>query len=171
MNNVIYLDMDGVLADFEGHMHTLMGPVWKEEINKDGWGKLADHPSLYADLPMMPDALELYSGCLEKVAHYSQIQVLTALPNKAAPNFPDVVKHKIDWIHRHISPDLRVHFGPLAVHKQLHKKHANDVLIDDMKRNIKQWNDVGGIGILHTSAIGSLIELTMRLNQHKENKR
>ena len=162
MKSIIYLDMDGVLADFEGCAEGLMGPDWEIEIKNDNWGAFANHPNIYDILPVMPDAVMLYEGCLAFVEP-SRIQVLTALPNRANGNFPDAVKHKIDWVHRHISPDLRVHFGPFAKHKQFHKKHPHDVLIDDMPRNIDQWNAVGGIGILHTSTTRSLIELTVKV--------
>ena len=32
-------------------------------------------------------------------------------------------------------------------------------LIDDMERNIQQWKDKGGIGILHTSAADTIKQL------------
>lgn len=144
-----------------------MGPDWKLEIKKDNWGAFALHPNIYDGLPAMHDAMHLYYGCLEMIGDPNRIQVLTALPNRAQNNFPDAVKHKIDWVHKHISPNLRVHFGPFAKHKQFHKKHEHDVLIDDMVLNIAQWNAVGGIGILHTSAQKSLIDLYMKMKTNK----
>ena len=35
----------------------------------------------------------------------------------------------------------------------------NKILIDDMERNIQQWRDKGGIGILHTSAVDTIKQL------------
>lgn len=158
MKPIIYLDMDGVLADFEGWAKMRFGSdeEWQRQIKLPEWGNFKFYPNIFDILPVMPDAMELYEGCCEILGDKNRVQILTALPNRARDAFPNAVKHKIDWAHRNISPDIRVHFGPMAQHKQYHCKHAHDVLIDDMIRNIDQWNYVGGIGILHTSAINSL---------------
>lgn len=157
MKSIIYLDMDGVLADFEGWAANQVGPDWQEEIQQDTWGKFKDYPNIYSLLPVMDGAKELYEKTVEFVGgDVNRVQILTALPNRAAGAFPDAVKDKIWWAHTYISPHIRVHFGPFAKHKCLHVKHAHDVLIDDMERNIKQWNAAGGIGILHKNTTDSL---------------
>jgi hypothetical protein len=155
------LDMDGVLADFEGWAVETFGSVkqWKSEIDKPDWGRFTEYPDIYAILPPMPDAMDLYNGCVELMGDRNRVQILTALPNRARAAFPDAAKHKIEWAKKYIHPSIRVHFGPFAQDKQYHKQHPNDVLIDDMIQNIDQWNAVGGCGILHTSAANSLKEL------------
>jgi hypothetical protein len=54
-------------------------------------------------------------------------------------------------------PDAKMILTP-ARFKQ---KYAgeNKILIDDMERNIQQWRDKGGIGILHTSAADTIKQL------------
>ena len=54
-------------------------------------------------------------------------------------------------------PDAKMILTP-AKFKQ---KYAgeNKILIDDMERNIQQWRDKGGIGILHTSAVDTIKQL------------
>ena len=41
------------------------------------------------------------------------------------------------------------------------KNYANStsILIDDREENIKQWEEAGGIGILHTSAASTIAQL------------
>jgi len=161
MKPIIYLDMDGVLADFEGWARDTIGShaIWKAEIDKPNWGRFTEYPNIYEILPIMPDAIELYHGCVDIIGDRNRVQILTALPNRARDAFPDAARHKIEWARKHISPNIRVHFGPFAQDKQYHKQHPDDVLIDDMIRNIDQWNSVGGIGILHTDASSSLDKL------------
>ena len=38
-------------------------------------------------------------------------------------------------------------------------KDENKILIDDMEKNIQQWRDNGGIGILHTSTADTIKQL------------
>jgi hypothetical protein len=48
--------------------------------------------------------------------------------------------------------------GPNAIDKQNHCV-PGDVLIDDSKLNIPQWNAKGGFGILHVTSADSLQQL------------
>lgn len=161
MNPIIYLDMDGVLFDFDGWSERTFGScaAFKAEIESPNWGKFKDYPNLFELLPPMHDAMALYEGCCEFIGDKNRVQCLTALPNRAMHVFPDAARHKIESVHRHISKDLRVHFGPFAQDKQYHCKHSGDILIDDMIRNIDQWNSAGGIGILHLDTASSLEQL------------
>lgn len=159
INPVVYLDVDGVLADFEGKAFELFGNQWKPEIDKPEWGRFQEYPNLYAILEPFPDAKRLYEGCVKLTRNENNVKCLTALPNRARHHFPDAAKDKIEWINKHISKDLRVYFGPFAIDKQHHAKTKQDVLIDDMQINIDQWNNIGSHGILHRSVDESLEKL------------
>lgn len=158
MGRIVYLDMDGVLADFEGTSQMLLGPEfnWKEEVGKPNWGKLHSIQNLYALLQPLPDAFELWEFVN---AHYDDVRILTAIPKRA--HFPEAVNDKRDWIHKLFGAHVEVCFGPYAYDKQFHCR-AGDILIDDAAINIGQWNDRNGLGILHTSTrdtVQKLIEL------------
>lgn len=62
MKPMIYLDMDGVLADFEGWSANVIGPDWKKEIDLPTWGAFKEHPDLYLWLPPMEGAVKLYEA-------------------------------------------------------------------------------------------------------------
>ena len=56
MRNTIYIDMDGVVADFNGYVSKMLGrPVqWTDRsITKDEWGELIALGNLYYNLPML----------------------------------------------------------------------------------------------------------------------
>lgn len=157
MKPIIYLDLDGTLADFEKKAIELFGDQWKQEVEAAGWGQFTKYPNIYEILEPMPDALELYEGCCEIIDDINHVQILTALPRRA--EFVDAAKHKIEWARKYIHRDIRVNFGPHAQDKQYHIRSDRDVLIDDMERNIIQWRESGGVGVVHVSAKQSLEEL------------
>lgn len=160
MSNVIYLDMDGVLADFEGLAADVFGPNWKAEIQSPNWGRFGDRPDWFAILPVMPYAKELFETAALLVG-INNVRILTALPNRSEVNFPNAAKDKIEWVQKHIHPKLRVSFGPYAQDKQHHCVHHNDVLVDDQRINIEQWIEAGGIGLHHD---GDMQETIIKLH-------
>lgn len=164
MKPIIYLDMDGVLADFEGWAARQFGD-WRKEIESPNWGRFSEFPNLFELLPVMDGAVELYQTCVEVIGDKNQVQILTALPNRAEISMLDAAKHKTEWARKNISPDIRVHFGPYAQHKMLHVRHKHDILIDDIGRNVDQWESAGGIGIWHVTmkcTINDLLRLEIK---------
>ena len=75
----LFLDADGVLADFDLSARRLLGMRSKEYIDKHGrgmfWKRLASAPNFYGDLPEMPDARVLFDA----VKHLKPT-ILTGLP-------------------------------------------------------------------------------------------
>ena len=79
MARQLYLDCDGVLADFDKGATAVLGlpPHAYEKRHGLGrfWQKLATAPDFYFGLPLMPDAMELF----EAVRHLKPV-ILTGLP-------------------------------------------------------------------------------------------
>lgn len=159
IKSMLYLDMDGVVADFEGWSTAVIGTDWKTHINKPSWGTYTQHPEMYLRLSPMDKAKELYEFCCDFMGDYNRVQFLTALPNRARDSFPHAANHKILWVKEHINKHARVVFGPFAQHKRYHIRFPEDILIDDTEINIKQWNHDCGVGILHSSVEATIAKL------------
>lgn len=159
--NTIYLDMDGVLANFDKQIVALFGKHFYEigQDSQDRWNIISDRcDTIYRHLEKMPDADELVAGVFALAIQYRQsVGILTAIPKFG--HVPNAITHKRLWVQERY-PVLNLNFntGPYAVNKQMHAKE-HDVLIDDSELNIPQWNAAGGFGILHTSAADSLTKL------------
>lgn len=155
MGKIVYLDMDGVLADFDGTTQMLLGSAYnlKEEVNKPNWGMLHSLQNVFSLLRPLPDAFELWEYVNSS---YDDVRILTAIPKRA--HFPEAANDKRNWIHELFGSHVKVCFGPYAFDKQFHCR-PGDILIDDSAINIAQWKDRDGLGILHTSARNTIQEL------------
>lgn len=155
---IIHVDMDGVLADFEGYWFNLSGRKYDDYATRsEFWREAVKYPNLYLELKPMKDCRMLTDGIRKLVKGKDiQIEILTAIP--LLETFPLAAQHKETWVRKHISRKWKFKIGPHAVDKQNHAK-PGDVLIDDQVRNIDQWNAVGGVGIIHTSAASTLKQL------------
>lgn len=147
MKKQLFLDCDGVLADFDSYFESQFGSTSAEyeaqQGSKDFWQTIRAHDDFFYKLPLMPDAVELY----EHVKAYRPI-ILTGVPfgNWATPQ-------KLRWRDKHFpgtpmvtcsSKDKRLYCQP------------GDVLLDDLEKYKHLWESAGGIFILHTSADNSI---------------
>lgn len=146
----LYLDCDGVLADFDSGVTALLGVAPRAYEKRHGlaafWRALARHPDFYGSLPLMPDARLLFDA----VRHLDPI-ILTGLPRGqwAAPQ-------KVRWAAEHF-PGTRI-LTVMAVDKH---KHAieGDILVDDQLRHAQPWERAGGRFIHHQNAQSTLAKL------------
>ena len=156
---ILNLDMDGVLADFDRHFIDLHGQHPKGLATDQFWECVTKDPRWFSKLPVMHDSDILVAGaCSWAKENGYEVHVLTALPSMVTMEHSE--NDKRDWLNKHFEMSVNWKFkvGPFAMDKQ---KHCNpgDILIDDVDKNIDQWNAAGGIGILHTSATDSLEQL------------
>lgn len=150
MTRQLYLDCDGVLADFDSGAEAILGmkPRAFEKKHNIGrmWGRLASAPDFYGTLPLMPGAMKLF----EAVRHLDPI-ILTGLPlgKWAAPQ-------KEKWAAEHF-PGTRI-ITCMAVDKRNHCTDG-DVLVDDTLKHRHLWEGAGGIFVHHRDVDETLTEL------------
>lgn len=147
----IFLDCDGVLADFDTLANDIFGcdsRLAESELgSKEFWRRLREHGSFYRDLPLLPDALKLYQG----VAHLHP-KILTGCPvgGWAEPQ-------KVAWAAHHF-PSVDI----ITCMSRNKRDHMNpgDILVDDYLKYRDLWIEAGGIFVHHTSAQNSLQQLS-----------
>jgi 5'(3')-deoxyribonucleotidase len=146
----LFLDADGVLADFDLAARGLLGMRSKEYIDKHGrgmfWKRLAQAPNFYGDLAEMPDARVLFDA----VRHLKPT-ILTGLPagNWAAPQ-------KVEWAAEHF-PGVPI-ITCMARDKHLHM-HPGDVLVDDREKHRAEYEAAGVVFVRHKNAEDSVRQL------------
>ncbi len=147
----LFLDCDGVLADFDAYATEVLGAPPRAFEARHGrrefWKRIAGHPDFFARLPLMPDARELW----EAVAHLHPV-ILTGTPlgNWAAPQ-------KMRWAAEHF-PEARM-ITTMARAKRDHMEAPGDVLVDDTLTYRHLWEEAGGVFVHHRSTRESLEEL------------
>lgn len=149
MNNTLYLDMDGVLADFNGWAAQVLNATAQDRAaaaqagrwQPEQWQQLIRHQDLYKQLPktIIADQLVHWARLIREDLGWN-LRILTAIPK--ANDVPDAFQDKIEWVQQYY-PDIRVHFGPYSRDKHLHA-HPGDLLIDDRADNCRDWNLAGG---------------------------
>ncbi len=149
----LFLDLDGVLADFDQGVRDLLGKTPDQLPEKQMWAALARSRGFYAHLDWMPDGRQLW----ESVRHVGPV-IVSGVPwgNWAEPQ-------KRRWCRQHLGAEVpvvlcRSREKGRAVLDYLHPGEVA-VLIDDRLQAREGWLDIGGIYILHTSAQNSLEQL------------
>jgi len=146
----LFLDADGVLADFDLSARQLLGMSPKDYIATYGrgafWKRLAKAKNFYGSLPEMPDARTLFDA----VKHLKPT-ILTGLPvgSWAAPQ-------KVEWAAEHF-PGVPI-ITCMAADKHLHM-HPGDVLVDDREKHRAAYEKAGVLFVHHKNAEDSLSQL------------
>lgn len=146
----LYLDMDGVLADFDKRATQILGMIPSLYEDRYGakafWDELQSTPDFYnsfepmLDMPFLIDATESLNPI-----------VLTGVPmgEWAKPQ-------KIEWVKRHL-PGLQV----IACRSKDKSNYCQpgDVIVDDRTEYRHLWKAKGGGWVHHISAYDSIKQL------------
>ena len=146
----LFLDADGVLADFDEGAKRLLGMSARQFEAKHGrrefWRRIAKARNFYGSLPEMPDARLLFDA----VRHLKPT-ILTGLPlgNWAAPQ-------KVEWAAEHF-PGVPI-VTCMARDKHKHMK-PGDVLVDDRENHRSTYEAHRVVFVHHKNAEDSLKQL------------
>ena len=146
--NTVFVDMDGVIADFDKLVFDNMGRTFNHMTgpigDKDMWDFLMTVENLYFKLEPTPYAFDLW----KLVNSYAKnVEILTAIPRRESMTTAE--QDKRNWVIKHFGPDVKFRIGPYSRDKWTHAI-PGDILIDDRHDNIRDWINRGeGIGILH----------------------
>lgn len=146
---MIYLDLDGVFADYRGSFAKILGRDYHEDPEW-AWSFLEQEQELYRKLSLLPGALDLLQSIGRAAAAAGErMTFLTALPLRTG-YLATAAEDKVWWVRHVLLSDLPV---ICVAHWKEKKTYAgpSNVLIDDSARNIVEWQESGGVGILHTT--------------------
>jgi hypothetical protein len=145
----LFLDCDGVLADFDRAFLERLGLPSRTYEDKYGaeafWQALRTlDPGFYEHLPLMPGALDLFHG----VQHYRPL-ILTGCPEGgwAQPQ-------KLAWAAKNFNG------VPMVVTMSRDKRSycwPGDVLVDDWPKYRPLWEEAGGTFILYRGDVAETI--------------
>lgn len=157
----VYLDMDGVLSDFDRGVRELCGlepmdQMTATETDNDRlWNAVAKVDHYYGKLEPIPGAGAMLRTLIEKYG--DRVEILTGIP-KPKRNIQNAGTDKIQWMRRYFGPEIKVNI----VYREEKKERCHgkgDILIDDYQKNIDEWIKYGGTGVLFTDADSAIQEL------------
>ena len=146
----IFLDLDQVLGDFDGHVKTLFGSTPKELGDKRLWALVEGVPDFWLTEPLMKDAEALWQA----LCPYNPT-ILTGCPRTGHDR---AVAQKTRWVHGHFGSHVPV-IACFSKHRQDHMEAPGDLLVDDRIGNLRRWEDAGGIGILHENCADTVLKV------------
>ena len=153
----IFVDLDGVLADFEKHARDVLhvDPHATDKASINELFKKLDKYQLaggkyFERMPPMPDAMQLWNY----IKKYNPV-ICSAIGRIAHAE-----SEKRAWIAHHLGRDVAsaALFVPAAKEKQRYAG-PNHILIDDKAKAVNPWRQAGGIGIIHTNAASTIEKL------------
>ena len=153
MKYTLFVDLDGVLADFDKGVKDLTGKLPQDLHPKAMWPRLAKTPGFYDSLDWMPDGKELW----EAVLPHGPI-ILTGLPigSWAEPQ-------KRSWCARILGEAVEVitckSREKASIARQRSGESTTPILIDDREKLKDDWEAMGGVFIHHRSAKQSIAAL------------
>ncbi len=159
----VYFDMDGVLADFERGVQEICGLTppsqnakhKKENEDDKMWEAIKLTPHFYDYLELMPGAKDMFDSVRAKYGE--KCEILTGIP-KPRRGIANAAEDKKAWVKRLLSDDIVVNI----VFREDKPKFCTGkgcILIDDMERNIREWKDMGGTGVVNVTAAETMEQL------------
>ena len=167
---IVYVDMDGVLADFFGGVEKLYGVEhWKDLTSSKDDGGLKQEvinritgTDFFATLPEFPTADQLIA--MVKKFTGGTFSILTS-PLRG--DHENSTKYKKIWITQHIAnPEQVIVTGRKEAYAKNKASGTPNILIDDRPTNIERWQNAGGYGILYQANRDQLTKVQQALNDY-----
>lgn len=161
----LYLDMDGVLADFELQFEQLTneppGVFEKKKGTKAMWSTIfAEGVPFWSEMQPMSDfhILRDYLGQLknnpkvkiEILTSTSAEQIRVNFPQTASKIIHDIELGKTMWIKKYLT-GTKINFAVSGTDKARWATKSS-ILLDDLYRNVEQFIAAGGEGIVYRNA-------------------
>jgi 5'(3')-deoxyribonucleotidase len=159
-NPIVYVDMDGVLADLFNHVGDIHDVDHYNQMSDQQWENFFKNTNayhLFRDLPPFPSANKLLRIVRGMAGGY------TILSSPLNFDRAGSIKGKREWLSKHITVPADNIVFEHEKYKYAVKNGIPNILIDDYGVNIKKWRAAGGIGIKYQADENSLEDLAQEL--------
>lgn len=145
--NILFCDLDGVLADFEQGVFNIFHKYPEQIAPNLLWSTINKSKDFFETLPWTPEGKMFW----EEIKQYDPI-ILTGVPRSI---YAEEQKRK--WCARELGPDI--HVITCSTKDKPNYCISNSLLIDDREDNINAWKSKGGKCILYEGRnIDSIIQ-------------
>lgn len=135
----LYLDLDGLFADFDGRIRKLTGR-WPWEISRGYlWATVAKDDRFYYQLELYPESIQLWEFCKKHDPWF-----LTG-----APSMKSATVDKQDWTSLKFGDYWKARTIVLPKKDKPKYAKSNAILVDDTQKNLSAWAEAGGIAVWH----------------------
>jgi 5'(3')-deoxyribonucleotidase len=152
--------MDDVLVDWKSAITKICKNFWDIDDEKKRFFLLVEAGrEFWANNPWTNDGKDLWNS----INIYRPILLSAAARGNYTVN-ENVKNGKLDWIKNNLGLDFSK--NAIICHRKEKKLYSNNnsILIDDFEKNIEEWEENGGIGILHKSSSDTIKKLTRIYN-------
>lgn len=137
MKTVVYLDLDGTLADFAGFLIDHLGVTSDKEVSMEDKIRLHVEEDLFLKLKPFPQNDILLKAVQENFGEY---YILTT---PMQHHLEKCKEDKILWVMKYLSIKPK----DIIFTDKKHYFANGNILIDDYRPNIEKWNAHGGYAI------------------------
>jgi 5'(3')-deoxyribonucleotidase len=177
----LYLDMDGVLADFDLQFENLTNEppsvFERKKGTKQMWSAIFNEGSkFWSEMQPMPDfhifreyILKLKSNPkvrVEILTSTSAEQIGVNFPQDATKFVGEIEKGKAEWIQKYL-PGTKINYAVSGTDKSRWATKSS-ILIDDLYKNIEQFIAAGGEGIVYRNGNQAMKDINTSIGVIKE---
>ena len=149
----IYCDMDGVICDFVLAAKKATGQNWVGLRDGQDWESIKNTKNFWSTMPWTRDGRQLWNFIKKYRPH-----ILSAF----SPEDPNCKPGKRKWLKNNVgySQSFMINIVRRREKKNFAKNKGRPaILIDDYPKNVDQFKNAGGIGILHTNTQNTISQL------------